>query len=100
MTVGFHVEALDPDGLDRVRGRGVDDFGNPLAVSVVTDVGGTPLRCCLREAEPGERVVLMAYRPARVGGPYAEVGPIFVHAQRCDGYQERGPSQRVSVTAA
>ncbi len=34
--------------------------------------------------------MLMAHRPARVGGPYAEVGPIFVHAQRCDGCQERG----------
>lgn len=87
MSIAFRISALDPDGLERIRASGVDDFGNPLVVTANTEAGGTPLRCCLREAGVGEHVTLMAYQPARVGGPYAEVGPIFVHAERCEGYE-------------
>jgi hypothetical protein len=83
----LRVEALPPEDLERIRGRGVDDFGNPL-VATVDGEGGAPLRCCLREAQAGERVALIAYRPAMVGGPYAEVGPVFIHAEACDGYGE------------
>jgi hypothetical protein len=82
----FRVDAIPADELDRLRANGVDDFGNPLEPRVVRQSGGTPLRCCLREADAGERVVLIAYQPSAVGGPYAEVGPVFVHAERCDGY--------------
>jgi len=87
MSTGFRVAALPADDLERIRARGVDDFGNVLEPETVTGAG-TPLRCCLREAEPGERVVLLAYRPATVAGPYAEVGPVFVHAQACPGYAD------------
>ena len=84
---GFRVAALPADELERIRARGVDDFGNALEPITVTEPG-TPLRCCLRDAEPGERVALIAYRPAAVGGPYAEVGPVFVHAEACAGYPD------------
>jgi hypothetical protein len=90
MSTGFRVAALPADDLERIRANGVDDFGNALEPVTVRRAGGTPLRCCLREAEPGERVVLIAYRPAAVGGPYAEVGPVFVHAEACDGYVAEG----------
>ena len=87
MSTAFRVAALPADELERIRTRGVDDFGNALEPETVTG-GGTPLRCCLRDAEPGERVVLIAYRPAAVAGPYAEVGPVFVHAEACAGYAD------------
>lgn len=90
MTVTFTVTALPAENLARIRARGVDDFGNPIVAFTVTEAGGTPLRCCLREAEPGERVALIAWQPARVGGPYAEIGPVFVHAEACDGYGDTG----------
>ncbi len=86
MTATFHVSALPPTTLDRIRSRGVDDFGNPVIVNVKEKEGGTPLRCCLRDATVGERFALIAYRPSSIGGAYAEVGPVFVHADRCDGY--------------
>jgi Protein of unknown function (DUF1203) len=88
MSTEFRIAALPGDELERIRTAGVDDFGNPLEPVTVARAGGTPLRCCLREAEPGERVVLIAYRPAAVGGPYAEVGPVFVHADACPGYAD------------
>jgi len=87
MSTAFRVAALPAGELERIRAAGVDDFGNPLEPSTVTGPGA-PLRCCLRDAEPGERVVLIAYRPAAVPGPYAEVGPVFVHAEACAGYAD------------
>ena len=46
---------------------------------------GEPLRCCLRDARPGERLVLFGYRPPTADGPYREVGPVFAHAEPCRG---------------
>jgi len=34
--------------------------------------------------------VLIAYQPSRIGGPYAEVGPVFVHAEPCPGWTGDG----------
>ncbi len=87
MSTTFRIRALDPGYLDTVRARGKDDFGNDVVVMTNVDAGGTPLRCCLREAAVGEKVVLIAHRAAPIGGPYVEVGPIFIHAERCAGYE-------------
>jgi hypothetical protein len=82
---GFRVAAMPRELLDRVRAAGVDDLGNELVTTISTD-GGEPLRCCLRDAAPGERIALLAHRPFPWDGPYAEVGPVFVHADACGGY--------------
>ncbi len=86
----FRIRALDPDYLDEVRARGEDDFGNDVVATTNDDAGGTPLRCCLREAAVGERVALIAHRAASIGGPYVEIGPVFIHAERCAGYLATG----------
>jgi hypothetical protein len=46
----------------------------------------------LREAHVGERVALISWRPLHEApdSVYAEVGPVFVHADDCPGYQEEG----------
>ena len=84
---GFVIDPLPEAELDRIRAAGLDDFGNPL-VAVTVEGPGAPLRCCLRDASAGEVVGLIAYR-AGGKGPYAEVGPIFIHAQKCSGYATR-----------
>jgi hypothetical protein len=84
----FRVDAVPPVELDRLREAGHDGHGNRLAPFVNDDPDGAPLRCCLRPARVGERIVLIAYRPPGTAGPYAEVGPIFVHAEPCPGYAE------------
>ena len=89
-TANFTVSAIPPSYLDRIRASGSDDFGNPLEAFVNQGVGETPLRCCLREAGIGEMVALIAYQPSDRGGPYAEVGPVYIHAEPCDGYQTNG----------
>ena len=77
--------AIPADELDAIRAAGRDEAGNPLEVQVHAD-GGAPLRCCLREARPGERLLLIAYTPPGTAGAYAERGPVFIHAEPCDGY--------------
>ncbi|MFF3447387.1 DUF1203 domain-containing protein [Streptomyces sp. NPDC002667] len=72
--------------------RDTDDAGR-RPVPLTDEEGGSPLRCCLRRAEPGERVALVSYAPLRrwareTGadpGPYDETGPVFVHGDDCAG---------------
>ena len=82
-TTSFQVHALTSDVLDGVRASGVDVSGHPIAHLVAA--GGEPLRCCLRNAEPGEDAILFGYEPLIPASPYREVGAVFAHAQPCDG---------------
>ncbi|MFF9348087.1 DUF1203 domain-containing protein [Streptomyces sp. NPDC014734] len=79
--------------------RATDDSGRPLRPYTAREEGapidsvGSPLRCCLRPIEPGERVALVSYAPLRRWaaatdadpGAYDESGPVFIHAQECEG---------------
>jgi hypothetical protein len=86
---GLCYQAIPGDELDAVRAAGRDEAGNPLKVQVHHE-GGTPLRCCLREGRAGERLLLIAYTPPGTAGAYAERGPVFIHAERCEGYPTPG----------
>ncbi|TDV54030.1 DUF1203 domain-containing protein [Actinophytocola oryzae] len=55
---------------------------------VVTATGsGEPLRCCLRDAEAGEEILLFNYTPPLPDGasPFAERGGLYTHIGDCDG---------------
>lgn len=82
----FHVEAIPAGRLRTIRTRGEDGLGNRLRPRPAD--GGELLRCCLRPAAPAEPIGLIGYRPSDLGGPYAETGPVFVHAEECPGYLE------------
>ena len=79
----FTVETIAEQDLDRARGGGLDVSGNPVAH--VTLAGGEPLRCCLRDAEPGEAAILFGYEPQLPASPYREIGAVFAHATACAG---------------
>jgi hypothetical protein len=83
-TLSF--EPIPAGRLQEIRTAGQDEAGNRLTPYVVTD-GGSPLRCCLRETRPGDKVLLIAYTPPGTRGAYAERGPVFIHADHCGGYQ-------------
>ncbi|MEV5968595.1 DUF1203 domain-containing protein [Streptomyces sp. NPDC051921] len=84
---------IPPDALAELRIR--DDAGRPCVPYAATgeDAVGSPLRCCLRPVEAGERIALVAYAPLRrwaagsgaEPGAYDEQGPVFVHAEECGG---------------
>lgn len=84
----YDVHALPAALLDEVRSTGVDASGTPAERVVAT--GGEPLRCCLRDAGDGEALLLFGYRPPTPQGPYQEVGAVFAHADRCQGYAGDG----------
>jgi hypothetical protein len=79
----FHVHALPADVLARVRTTGIDVSGTPIA-RMRAD-GGEPLRCCLRNADAGEALILFGYEPPIGASPYREIGPVFAHAETCAG---------------
>jgi len=81
----FTYQGIPAAELAAIRAAGRDEAGNVLSARV-DDAGGSPLRCCLRTSQPGERVLLIAYTPPGGAGAYAERGPVFVHAQPCPGY--------------
>jgi Protein of unknown function (DUF1203) len=79
-------EPIPPAELQEIWAAGADEAGNRLTVQADT-TGGSPLRCCLGESAPGEQVLLIAYTPPGTRGAYAERGPVFIHAEPCDGYR-------------
>lgn len=78
----FNVHAIPADLLGRVRSSRVDVSGN--RVEQVRAEGGEPLRCCLRNARPGEALILFGYEPPIGNSPYREIGAVFAHAEPCD----------------
>jgi hypothetical protein len=80
---GFEISAIDETVLQTVRASRLDASGNPV-VEATAD-GGEPLRCCLRDARAGERLILFGHEPALPASPYREVGPVFAHADPCGG---------------
>jgi hypothetical protein len=84
----IEIIAIDPDRLDAMRHRGMDEFGNAWELRPAQ--GWEPLRCCLRKAEPAEDIALICYSPWSKPSPWAEAGPVFVHFHRCPGYATSG----------
>jgi hypothetical protein len=79
------VHPIDPARLDIVRSSAVDGHGNQLRPFAATGQG-EPLRCCLRYAHAGEQIALISYAPFEHPSVWREVGPVYIHAARCDGY--------------
>ena len=52
----------------------------------VSDGDGVPCRHCQQDVAAGEAYLILAYRPFPRPQPYAEIGPIFLHAGPCARY--------------
>jgi hypothetical protein len=93
MTTRFWIHPIPSTTLDQVRSTGVDVSNAPIVR--LTAEGGEPLRCCLRNARPGERLILLGYEPPIGSSPYREIGPVFACAERCEGpeHVDRYPTQ-------
>ncbi|MEU7716891.1 DUF1203 domain-containing protein [Streptomyces tibetensis] len=89
-TTPYTARPIAPPVLRELRAT--DDAGRPAAPFTDTE-GGAPLRCCLRRSDPGERIALVSYAPLRrwaadtgaTPGAYDEQGPVFIHAEDCEG---------------
>jgi hypothetical protein len=89
-TTASEIRAIEPSVCRALLD--LDDAGRRPAVTIDAD-GGSPLRCCLRPAAPGDAIALASYSPLRrwaleTGanpGAYDEVGPVFIHVEPCPG---------------
>jgi len=50
----------------------------------VSNGDGVPCRNCLQDVAASEEYLILAYRPFPALPPYAETGPIFLHARACE----------------
>jgi len=77
----LRIFPLPDDVLVRVRAGGRDASGN-LPVRRTAE-GGEPVRCCLRDAQPAEPLLLFNFEPPLPASPYRELGAVFAHAEVC-----------------
>lgn len=54
----------------------------------LSDGDGVPCRHCLQNVKAGEKYLILSHRPFPTPQPYAETGPIFLHAEECERYAE------------
>ena len=78
---GFRCLPIDPAIAARFRATGRDEAGNPIHRLIAGHA--SPCRVCLRDAAPGEAVLLGSYNLPRPRGIYWTPSPIFVHAEAC-----------------
>ena len=81
--------ALATADASRLRAGGADAHGRPPE-RCRSDGDGNPCRHCLAEINAGEPMLVLAWRPFPAPQPYAEVGPIFLHADACERHSEAG----------
>jgi hypothetical protein len=80
--------AMPSDEARHLQNGGADAYG-AAPERLVSDGNGVPCRHCLQDVAKGEDYLILAYRPFPALQPYAETGPIFLHAEAC----ERAPGQ-------
>jgi len=54
----------------------------------VSDGSGAPCRHCLTDVAAGDAYLILAWRPFSGPQPYAETGPVFLHAEDCQRHDE------------
>jgi Protein of unknown function (DUF1203) len=71
---------------DQVRAyqEGAPDAYGATPEQGVSDGAGNPCRHCLKEIPKGAGMLVLAHRPFAGVHPYAETGPIFLCADRCE----------------
>src|SRR5688572_17267274 len=69
---------------------GQPDANGQVPERHISDGHGVPCRHCQRDVAKGEAYLILNYRPFAQLQPYAESGPIFLHADPCERYSGNG----------
>jgi hypothetical protein len=85
----FRFVALPTEEVVALQSGGRDAHGQ-IPERQISDGNGVPCRHCLTRVAEGEPYLVLAYRPFPSDQPYAETGPIFLHAERCPRFGEVG----------
>ncbi len=76
---------------------GARDANDQAPERNISDGDGVPCRHCLGKVAKGEPYLVLAYRPFPGPQPYAEVGPIFLHAEPCEPHAHGGFPERERI---
>jgi hypothetical protein len=68
--------------------KGMPDANGQPPERHVSDGSGNPCRHCLEDIAQGEPFLILAWCPFPAAQPYAETGPIFLHAEPCKRHGE------------
>ncbi len=71
----------------RALQEGHSDANGQTPERQISTGSGVPCRHCLDQVKEGEPYLILAHRPFPEPQPYAELGPIFLHADACARYQ-------------
>ena len=83
----FRFRAI-PSEQARAYQAGAPDANGQAPERRISDGGSVPCRHCLTHISAGQPYLILAYRPFPAAQPYAEVGPVFLHAEPCTRYDE------------
>jgi hypothetical protein len=86
--------ALDTEFVQRLQHGGVDANGQKPELHI-SPGGMMPCRHCLVDIRMGEPYLILAHRPFPAAQPYAEQGPIFLHAEICPRHAESEDAPRM-----
>ncbi len=66
--------------------RGCVDANGQTPEKTTSNGKGNPCRHCLEFIAQGDEMLIVSYRPFTSLQPYAEQGPVFLHAHECAAY--------------
>lgn len=81
--------ALESETVRALR-NGARDANGQSPERQISDGDGNLCRYCLEEIAEGDPFLVLAHRPFPALQPYAEVGPLFIHAEDCPRYATSG----------
>ncbi|HKJ63709.1 MAG TPA: DUF1203 domain-containing protein [Hyphomicrobiales bacterium] len=89
--------ALETSIVRNLQAGGADANGHPPERHIST--GGAPCRHCLTKVPEGESYLIVSHRPFPVPQPYAEQGPVFLHAGPCERHIDNGEIPQMLTSA-
>lgn len=84
-SAAIYFKAMPSKDAERLWGGGQDAYGI-APERQISDGPGHPCRHCLQNIDAGQPLLVFAYRPFPALQPYAETGPVFLHARPCQRY--------------
>jgi hypothetical protein len=81
--MSIRIVALDTELVRKLQNGGLDANGQAPERHVAAG-GMMPCRHCLTDIKAGEPYLILSLRPFPSAQPYAEQGPIFLHAETCE----------------
>ncbi len=88
MTASIRFRAMATEVARELQAGGPDAYGHAAERRVADASFRVPCRHCLADVAAGEGYLVLAYRPFDRLQPYAETGPVFLHAGACTRHPE------------